>query len=137
MVGIQYEELERQTINEDFLSMFGENCSASSTKSLINMIRDNNITVDNNEGLGHIYILLNEKECSPTQAKKAIIKGKRYKINTPNDNTMKEKVFSKSNEYNANDKDLSSAYYHNGFLRVISINEVSESQLNTQNTTNK
>lgn len=117
---------EVQANNERFTSSFGQNVSSSEVKNLINLIRLNNITAQSDrDGLGVIYIILNGTQIEPTQVSKKIQNGKRYSIYTPNNNSISENTFiNKKNEYKANDKELSSAYYYNYYIRVINIDEV-------------
>ncbi len=118
--------------NEKFTTMFNENASYSDAKNLITLVRSNNIIAQNDrDGLGYIYIILNGTQLNIgtykeyTQAENSIKNGLRYSINTPNNKNISEATFiGKNNEYNAKDKELSAAYYYNGYLRVISIDEV-------------
>ena len=123
---------EAQANNEKFTSVFNQNMAASEVKNLINQIRVNNITAENDrDGLGKIYILVKQAggtvtEMSATNASKAIKNGKRYEVNTPNDKSIKETQFLADNAYDTagtNGKDA--AYYYNGFIRAIEIVEIS------------
>lgn len=111
---------EAQANNEKFTSMFSQNAAASEVKNLITLVRSNNIVAENEkEGLGIIYLVFDGEEISPSQLSKTIKNGKRYRIDTPNDKSIKENEFLNpdNSSYTKND----SAYYYNGFLRAISI----------------
>lgn len=120
---------EAQANNEKFTSVFNQNMSAAEVKNLINQIRVNNITAENDrDGLGKIYIILNGSEQPATAASKAIKNGKRYEVNTPNDSSIKETQFLNDNGWdNAGTNGKNAAYYYNGFIRAIEIKEISGS----------
>lgn len=112
-----------QANNEKFTAMFKENASASDVKNLITLIRNNNIIAENDrDGLGYIYITVDGTTLTPTQASKKIQNGKRYSINTPNDNSIKETDFiDNNNEWQAADRVKGAAYYYNGYIRAVNI----------------
>ncbi len=116
-----------QANNEKFVSNFGNNLSAAEVKSLINTIRANNITADNEKGgLGTIFIVFDDTTLEPSAASKKTQNGRRYQVEALNDKSLKENDFVKDNG-NAFDKDnatQSAAYYYNGFLRAITITTV-------------
>lgn len=132
ITGADLHSEEAQANNEKFVSLFGENRSASEVKGLINQIRSNNITKENDKGgLGVIYILLKEKGkestlVPATTASKAIQNGRRYEVNTPNDDSISETNFLKDNTYSktGGTTKQDAAYYYNGFIRAIEIIEI-------------
>lgn len=133
ITGADLHSEEAQANNEKFVSLLGQNRSASEVKGLINQIRSNNITKENDKGgLGVIYILLQKKGetettlVSATAASKAIQNGRRYEVNTPNDSSISETNFLKDNTYSktGGTTKQDAAYYYNGFIRAIEIIEI-------------
>lgn len=123
-------ELEKmRDSNEGIISGFGDKMSATEVKNLINRIKSKNLIADKlNEGLCHIYIVLNGKEYSTEEVSKLIIQGKTYRVNTLNDNAIREYDFLESNEFILGDSQLGAGYYYNGYIRAISIEEVSDNE---------
>lgn len=140
--GANVDKQAAQANNDPFTSVFGENVSAQSVKTLVDSIRANNITAENREGgLGYIYIVFNNAATEPTAVSKGIKTGRRYVVNTPNDYSISEKNFlagvsgsdgtttDASSRFAAtgDDKNKGAAYYYNGYIRAIKIDEVSSS----------
>ena len=112
--------------NQQFTAYFGERKSANDVKTLMSTVRGNNITGNTNGKTQNITVIFKGGNVnvltitSPAQVQSEVKAGKTYWIGVTNDDptTDDSAAVAVSGE-----KDATAAYYSNGFLRIITINE--------------
>ena len=105
-----------QAQNEKFSSYIGDRMTASEVKSLMSVIRTNNITGASSDDIKTVYVSYEGKETDPAEVSSSVKAGKTYKVSIKNSKAVKDSDADKDPQ---SISDSTEAYYSNGYIRII------------------
>ncbi len=122
---------EAQAQNGQFESYFGNKRTASEVKSLMSLVRTNNLTGANSDDTRYIGVFFKGgkitayQRMDPAKISQQVTTGKTYNINTLNsnfdDDSETQDAIDKLTM--TSDTDAPAAYYKNGYIKIITITE--------------
>ena len=105
---------EAQAQNQQFENYFGDKVSAQEVKQLCTTVRSNNITGETAGETKKVWLVFEDAVQEPNVVSRKVVAGKTYEVNVANDKADdKASVTDKS----------ANAYWTNGFIKVITIDE--------------
>ena len=113
--------------NQQFTAYFGERKSSNDVKTLMSTVRGNNITGNTNSKNQNITVVFKGGNInalsitSPAKVQSEVKPGKTYWIGVTNDNATSDDTAEVALDGTDNNK--TAAYYSNGYIRIITINE--------------
>lgn len=105
-----------QAQNEKFSSYIGDRMTASEVKSLMSVIRTNNITGASSDDVKTVYVFFDNKLTDSAEVSSAVKSGKTYHVYVKNSKAVKDSDAEKE----PTDENAES-YYSNGYIRVICV----------------
>ena len=103
-------------VNEKFSSYIGDRMTASEVKSLMSVIRTNNITGASSDDVKTVYVFFDNKLTDSAEVSSAVKSGKTYHVYVKNSKAVKDSDAEKE----PTDENAES-YYSNGYIRVICV----------------
>ncbi len=108
-----------QAQNSQFTAYFGDKVQASEVKSLMSLIRTNNITGKTGDETNYICVVYGGKVSTPSDISRTVIPGKTYKVWELNDNASDIDVSTLAKDA----AEPADGYYTSGFLKTISVTQ--------------